>query len=205
MTLPYDPMNFVICGIGGQGNILASGLLGAALGEQGYLVSVGETYGASQRGGSVMSHVRVSAEQELGVLVPARSAHVIVGFEPLEALRRAREYGYAETDVIYDPRQTYPLGVLGGEDVYPALSEIDAELRRRCRNVFAIPATELAMEIGNSKIANIILMGALSALPGVPVSSEEYHDALAQNFSGKTLELNIRAFTIGADALRAQL
>lgn len=205
MKLTYDPMNFVICGIGGQGNILASGLLGSALAEQGFLVSVGETYGASQRGGAVMSHVRVSAQQELGVLVPAGAAHVIVGFEPLEALRRARTYGSKLTDVIYDPRQTYPLGVLAGEDEYPSMEAIQAELTQRCRNVYQIPATELAIQAGNSKIANIVLMGALSALPGVPVEPAEYDAALAQNFSGTALELNRRAFALGAEALRAQL
>ena len=85
-----DPLNIVICGVGGQGNILASELLGSALVDKGYFVSVGETYGASQRGGSVMSHVRVSLTTEYGVLIPRGQADIIVGFEPIETLRVAR-------------------------------------------------------------------------------------------------------------------
>ena len=88
--------NVVICGIGGQGNILASGLMGSALVEMGYKVAVGETYGASQRGGSVMSHLRVSDDVERGVLIPEGKADVVVAFEPVEALRILRVYGNPE-------------------------------------------------------------------------------------------------------------
>ena len=82
-----DPLNIVICGVGGQGNILASELLGSALVENGYYVSVGETYGASQRGGSVMSQCkRVSLTTEYGVLIPKGQADIIVGLSPLKPL-----------------------------------------------------------------------------------------------------------------------
>ena len=81
--LKFDPLNIVICGIGGQGNVLASEVLGSAMSEMGYSVAVGETYGASQRGGSVMSHVRVSESREMSVLIPSGRAHIIIGFEPL--------------------------------------------------------------------------------------------------------------------------
>lgn len=203
--LIHDPMNIVICGIGGQGNIVASGLLGSALVEKGYRVSVGETYGASQRGGSVMSHVRASETRDLGVLCPKGKADIIVGFEPLEALRIAKTYGNENTIVIYDDRQTYPLGVLIGEDEYPSLDQISAELKKLCSSCYVVPATEIAIEAGSSKSANIVLMGALVALPQSPCSTEEYFDAMSQNFSGKVLEMNKKAFQMGYDALAKQL
>ena len=82
MKLKYDPLNIVVCGIGGQGNVLAAETLGTALCGRGCRVAVGETYGASQRGGSVMSHVRVSEKWDPGVLIPAGEGHIILGFEP---------------------------------------------------------------------------------------------------------------------------
>ena len=102
----------IICGIGGQGNVLASEIVSSTLKDMGYRVAVGETYGASQRGGSVMSHVRVSETEDFGVLIPSGEAHIIIGFEPLETLRMARQYANKETMIIYDPRPVYPLGVL---------------------------------------------------------------------------------------------
>mgnify|MGYP000118511854 CR=1 FL=1 len=77
--LKFDPLNMIICGIGGQGNVLASEIVSSTLNDMGYRVAVGETYGASQRGGSVMSHVRVSETEDFGVLIPSGEAHIIIG------------------------------------------------------------------------------------------------------------------------------
>ena len=193
--------NVVICGIGGQGNILASGLMGSALVEKGYKVSVGETYGASQRGGSVMSHLRVSDERERGVLIPHGQADIVVAFEPVEALRILRVYGNKNTKVIYDTRPAYPLGVLIGEDEYPALEDIAAEIEESCAENFPLPATEMAVEAGNAKVANIIMMGALAAMDEIPLEPEEFYKVLEQNFKGKVLEMNKEVFMIGYNAI----
>ena len=194
--------NVVICGIGGQGNILASGLMGSALVEKGYKVSVGETYGASQRGGSVMSHLRVSDERERGVLIPHGQADIVVAFEPVEALRILRVYGNPDTKVIYDTRPAYPLGVLIGEDEYPALEDIAAEIDANCSESYALPATEMAVEAGNAKVANIIMMGAFAAMDEMPIEPEEFFMALAQNFKGKVLEMNKEVFMTGYNAIK---
>jgi indolepyruvate ferredoxin oxidoreductase beta subunit len=122
--LRYDPLNIVICGIGGQGNVLASEVLSSTMSEMGYHVAVGETYGAAQRGGSVMSHVRISETEELGVLISSGEAQIIIGFEPLETLRMARRYAGPDSLIIYDPRPVYPLGVLQGEQRYPDLEAL---------------------------------------------------------------------------------
>ncbi|MBQ6495802.1 MAG: indolepyruvate oxidoreductase subunit beta [Firmicutes bacterium] len=195
-------VNVVICGIGGQGNILASGLMGSALVEKGYKVSVGETYGASQRGGSVMSHLRVSDERERGVLIPHGQADIVVAFEPVEALRILRVYGNENTKVIYDTRPAYPLGVLIGEDEYPALEDIAAEITASCAESYPLPATEMAVEAGNAKVANIIMMGALAAMDEMPIEPEEFYKALEQNFKGKVLDMNKEVFMTGYDAIK---
>lgn len=194
--------NVVICGIGGQGNILASGLMGSALVEKGYKVAVGETYGASQRGGSVMSHLRVSDDIERGVLIPEGKADIVVAFEPVEALRILRVYGNPETKVIYDTRPAYPLGVLIGEDEYPPLADIEEEIKSRSAGSFPLAATEMAVDAGNAKVANIIMMGALAAFDEMPLEPEDFYKVLEQNFKGKVLELNKKVFMTGYNAIR---
>ena len=200
-ALNYDPLNIVICGIGGQGNILASELLGSVFTDLGYKVAIGETYGASQRGGSVMSHVRISKDKQLSVLIPKGKAHVIVGFEPLETLRMLREYGSKETTVIYDPRVAYPLGVLSGEAVYPDPAAIMAEIASRSKKAYVVPAAEIALDEGNGKAANIALMGALTGIPEMPLDQEDYAAALAQRFEGAARQLNERVFAKGYEAV----
>ena len=147
--LKFDPLNIVICGIGGQGNVLASEVVGSAMTDRGYHVAVGETYGASQRGGSVMSHVRVSEDKELSVLIPSGEAHIIIGFEPLETLRMTRKYAGPDTMIVYDPRPVYPLGVLQGVQTYPAMEDITAEIRALSAAAYAVPAADIAMEVGD--------------------------------------------------------
>jgi len=196
-ALVKDPLNIVICGVGGQGNILATELLASALVEKGYFATVGETYGASQRGGSVMSHVRISAATEYGVLIPLKQADIIVSFEPTDTLRVARDYANKSTLIITDSRPNYPLGVLVGEALYPPMEAIVAEMEKLSGQVQIIAATNLAVEAGNSQAANILLMGALIALPQVPIDADDYERVLEQRFSGKTLEMNRKVFKIG--------
>lgn len=199
-ALKFDPFNIVVCGIGGQGNVLAAEILGTALTEKGFRVAVGETYGASQRGGSVMSHVRASLKADPSVLIPSGEAHIIVGFEPLETLRIVRKYGHAQTAVVYDPRPVYPLGVLQGIQSYPALEDLVAEIAERSALAIAVPAADLAMEAGDSKAANIALLGAFTQLPGAPLLREELEQTLTQRFQGEALALNRRTFALGCGA-----
>lgn len=199
--LKFDPLNIVICGIGGQGNVLASEVVGSAMTDRGYRVAIGETYGASQRGGSVMSHVRVSADKEMCVLIPSGEAHIIIGFEPLETLRMARKYAGPDTMIVYDPRPVYPLGVLQGIQTYPAMEDITEEIRSLSAAAYAVPAADIAMEVGDSRSANIALLGAFTQLPDSPLSREDLEKILTQRFRGAVLELNQRAFAMGCEAV----
>ena len=199
--LRFDPLNIVICGIGGQGNVLASELVATTMNDLGYRVAVGETYGASQRGGSVMSHVRVSAERELGVLISSGEAHILIGFEPLETLRMARRYAGPGTLIVYDPRPVYPLGVLKGEQTYPDLADIRRELRTLSAAAYEVPAADIALGVGDSRAANIALLGAFSRLPGAPLDREDLSAVLEQRFRGPVLELNRKAFALGCAAI----
>ena len=134
------------------------------------------------------------------VLIPSGEAHIIIGFEPLETLRMVRKYAGKDTTVVYDPRPVYPLGVLQGIQQYPAVEDIAAEIRDLTAMALAVPAAGIAMEAGDSKSANIALLGAFSQLPDAPLSREDLEKILLQRFKGTVLEVNQRAFAMGCEA-----
>jgi len=192
-----EPINLIITGVGGQGNVLSSQLLGQALVHKGYFVTIGETYGASQRGGSVMSHIRISSEKQLSPLIPQGKADIIVGLEPVEALRVLTVYGHRETVVISNTRPIYPVDVTSGDEKYPEGEEIKKALRSLARKVYSLAATEKAMEMGSPILGNMIMIGALLELNLLPLSAAEFKGTLALNFSGQRLETNVQALEEG--------
>ena len=119
MTTTQDPQNLIVCGIGGQGNILLSRMIGRILTGKGYRVNIGETFGAAQRGGSVYSSMRVSKTRDFGPLVPEGSAHLILSLEPLETLRMLQLYGNPDVLTVTNVQPIYPVGVLSKRVKYP--------------------------------------------------------------------------------------
>ncbi|MCD6296874.1 MAG: 2-oxoacid:acceptor oxidoreductase family protein, partial [Deltaproteobacteria bacterium] len=124
VRLKSDPYNLIITGVGGQGNVLASRMVGDMLSQLGFYVTIGETFGASQRGGSVMSHLRISAASTFSPQIPKGRANMIVALEPTEAIRVLRDYGNPEVGVLCNTRPIHSIGVISGEQTYPALKEI---------------------------------------------------------------------------------
>ena len=112
--LPKDPMNVIITGVGGQGNVLASRVLAGMLVNDGYCVTIGETFGMSQRGGSVMSHLRISQKSIMSPQIPQGRADIIIALEPVEALRVLIKYGNPNVVVLANSRVVYPIGVITG-------------------------------------------------------------------------------------------
>ncbi len=198
MTGKREALNLIITGVGGQGNVLSSQILGQALVGKGYWVTIGETYGASQRGGSVMSHIRLSSRKQLSPLIPQGQADVVLGLEPVEALRVLTAYGYRDTVVITNTRPIYPVDVTSGDEIYPQMEEIEAALRNLSRELHLISATEKALEMGSSILGNMIMIGALLELSLLPLTAAEFSRTLTQNFQGKRLESNLQALETGA-------
>lgn len=194
-----DCLNVIITGVGGQGNILASHILASAAIADGFHTVIGETYGQSQRGGAVMSHVRISREMEYGPLIPRGGAHVIVGLEPMETLRVAAIYGNPQTKVIVNPRPNYPLMVLYGAQEYPAVEELIARLEEMTDQVRVIESTELAKEAGEAMASNVVMVGALAGSGWVPVSVETFTSILGEVIPKKILSINQRAFELGIE------
>ena len=114
-----EQMNVIITGVGGQGNVMASRVLAGMLVNSGYTVTIGETFGMSQRGGSVMSHLRISSTSVLSPQIPQGRADIIIALEPVEALRVLIKYGNPDVAVLSNSRVVYPVGVITGDFVYP--------------------------------------------------------------------------------------
>ena len=197
MSQNKDSYNLIITGVGGQGNVLSSQLIGQALVGKGFFATIGETYGASQRGGSVMSHIRISSLKQLSPLIPKGKADVVVGLEPVEALRVLTQYGNRETVVIVNTRPIYPVDVTSGSERYPEREEIKRSLEGLSLKVYYIPATEKAMQMGSPILGNMIMIGALLGVHLIPLSVEEFRQTLAKNFSKNRLETNLKALEEG--------
>ena len=187
----------IITGVGGQGNVLSSQLVGQAFVRKGYFVTIGETYGSSQRGGSVMSHIRISSRKQLSPLIPKGKADVVVALEPVEGLRVLTAYGNPETIAIANTRPIYPVDVTSGQEKYPEMEEIEKALASLSRRVYTIPATEKAMQMGSPILGNMIMIGALLELDLLPLSVGEFQETLAKNFDARKLKINLQALEEG--------
>ncbi len=201
MTLEKDPLNLIIAGVGGQGNILASQIVATAGLKEGLYVTVGETYGASQRGGPVMSHVRFSAQAQCGPLIPEGQADIIVGLEPIETLRNIADFGNPSTRVIVNPRPIYPIWVLSGQAKYPPVEEVVQKLKEYVAEVKVIKAIE---EGETGLAANVVLLGALAGSGMVPITIEHFEEAIREIVAPKDLDLNFQAFRRGVELSRVK-
>lgn len=196
------PVNLVVAGVGGQGNVLASQIIAWAAVFEGFTAVVGETFGASQRGGSVMSHVRITRGKTVGPLIPRGAADVVMALEPMECLRVLRIFGNSRTRVIMNERPNYPLSVLQGEASYPSLDDLKAEIASKAVLVLSFPATEVARRAGSPVAANVVLTGALAGTGLLPPGLDSYRRAISELFSGEVRELNRAAFELGVKSVQ---
>jgi len=200
--LVQDPYNIIMTGVGGQGNVMASRVLANMLSRKGYWVTIGETFGASQRGGSVMSHIRVSATTTWSPQIPRGKAHVVIALEPMEAIRIMSSYGNREVNVLTNTRPIHPVSVIAGEHNYPSLDTVKKTLVELSSHVWLIDATEEAMRLGNPILSNIIMIGAISGLDLLPVGLDDFMTVIRDTFPEKFLDVNRRAFEIGSSKVK---
>jgi indolepyruvate ferredoxin oxidoreductase beta subunit len=202
IQLIKDPYNIIITGVGGQGNVLGSRVLSNMLVRKGYYVTIGETFGASQRGGSVMSHVRVSAKSTWSPQIPKGKAHLIVALEPVEAIRVLMGYGNQEVKVLANTRPIYPAGVIAGELDYPSIAAIRATLAELSSFPLLLDATDEAIKLGNSILANIIMIGAASRIFELPIHREDFKEVILNTLPASKLDVNLKAFDRGTQMVR---
>jgi indolepyruvate ferredoxin oxidoreductase beta subunit len=184
--------------------VLISQLIGKALVKQGHHVTIGETYGASQRGGAVMSHIRISRQEQYGPLIPEGQADVILGLEPVETMRVLAQYGHPEVIVIANSRPVYTMAVTTGAAEYPGTEEITRTLEELSSAAWVINATEIALEMGASILTNIIMVGALVGSKALPLGPEGLEAALRDSMPGDKLEMNLTAARKGLEEARAR-
>ncbi len=199
-SLSKDPYNIIITGVGGQGNVTASRVLGNML-VKSYFVTIGETFGASQRGGSVMSHVRVSAVSVWSPQIPRGKADLIVALEPAEAVRVLGEYGSKGSYVIVNTRPVYPVKVITGEMEYPPLDKIREAVSDFTEHVWFIDATDAAIKLGNPILGNMVMLGAVAGLNVLPLNKKGFEQAVSRIFSEDKVSINTKAFEIGFEMI----
>jgi indolepyruvate ferredoxin oxidoreductase beta subunit len=197
VRLSSDPYNLIITGVGGQGNVLASRVVGNMLMEEGLYVTIGETFGASQRGGSVMSHLRVSAESNFSPQIPRGKAHMIVALEPTEALRVLKDYGNPDVKVICNMRPIHAVGVISGEKDYPSHDDLKKWIRSLSTKAWFVNATDEAVKLGNPIFGNIMLVGALAATGTLPLDRDGFEKVISRTMPATKVEINLTAFDQG--------
>ncbi|CBL18137.1 MULTISPECIES: indolepyruvate oxidoreductase subunit beta [Ruminococcus] len=190
-----ETKSVMIVGVGGQGSLLASRILGNVLLAQGYDVKVSEVHGMSQRGGSVVTYVKYG-DQVYSPIVEKGEADAIISFELLEA---ARWVSHLKKDgcLVVSKQQLDPMPVVTGAATYP--ENILEHLEALGIDVTAVDALALAESLGNAKASNVVLMGVVSRK--LPFPEEVWQQALAQCVPAKFLELNKKAFALGRDVV----
>ena len=193
-TIQNNVKNILIVGVGGQGPLLASKLMGRVFVEQGYDVKVSEVHGMSQRGGSVVTYVRYG-DKVYSPVIDRGEADYIVSFELLEA---ARWLPYLKPDgqIVTSTQQIDPMPVITGAAAYP--ENLVEKMRAAGAKVDALDCLKLAEEAGSSKAVNIVLMGRLSHYFDLP--EDAWQKSLEAMVPPKFLALNKRAFTLGKNA-----
>ena len=189
-----ETKNVMIVGVGGQGSLLASKLLGRLLLTRGYDIKVSEVHGMSQRGGSVVTYVRFG-DKVYSPVIDKGMADYIVSFELLEAARWT-EYLKPGGKIIVNTQQINPMPVIIGAAQYP--EKLVEKMSAAGIDVDAFDALSLAEQAGSTKAVNIVLMGHLSR--NFDFTEEEWLTAIEQSVPAKFLELNKKAFMLGRNA-----
>ena len=197
-TLSCDPYNVIITGVGGQGNVMASRILGNMLSVKGLQVTIGETFGASQRGGSVMSHLRISAASTWSPQIPEGRAHMVVALEPIEALRVLTVYGNPKTKVLCNTRAIQPISVICGDSDYPSLGFLKQSILELTEYAWFVDATDAALKLGDPIYGNIMMIGALAAIGDLPMDQEDFRAVISKTMTSEKTEANLCAYDTGA-------
>ena len=183
-------MNVMIVGVGGQGTLLASRILGNIVIDLGYDVKVSEVHGMSQRGGSVVTYVKYG-EKIYSPIIDKGEADVILAFEMLEAYR-ALPYLNKSGKIISNTQQINPMPVITGAAKYP--ENIDKKLENVAKCEF-VDALDLAKKAGNIKAVNVVLIGVFAKESGI--SYDKWIEVIKKTVPAKLLEVNLKAFELG--------
>ncbi len=186
-------LDILVTGVGGQGVVLASDIIGETALAAGFDVKKTDTLGMAQRGGSVVSHVRLG-EKVWSPLIKEGEADLLLAFEKLEAARWSHYLTPGAVAIINSYEQP-PLSVSLGQEKYPDDNEIKTALRRRTDKIYFIDANRIAKELGNVRTLNILMLGCFSAFTPIPVSI--WQESISRFLPPNIREINLTAFATG--------
>ncbi len=193
-------VGIVYAGVGGQGVLTASSIVGKAALKSGLNVVMSEVHGMAQRGGVVVTEMKIGDARS--PLLGMGEADIIVGFEPVEAYRVLRK-AHEDSWVVVNTEPIIPTTVSLGAGKYPSVDELIAKMHGL--KVIAIEATELARKAGNTITTNIVMLGALSTVPTFPIDKEILKEAIKESISPKYHALNMTAFELGEKAAKEKI
>jgi indolepyruvate ferredoxin oxidoreductase beta subunit len=193
--------NIQLVGVGGQGVLLASTVLGNAAVAEGLEVAMSEVHGMAQRGGSVLCSVRMG-QDILSPLIPLGAADLLLGFEPVETCRALSSVN-RDSQIVTSINPVVPISVSAGKDAYPKVDDILDAIRSVNPNLIALDATALAVKAGKAITANSVLIGAISAVKGFPLSRERMLTSLLDVVPAKARDINVKAFEFGFETTRS--
>jgi len=191
-----------VTGVGGQGIIRVSTIIGEAAMKKGLNAVMSELHGMAERGGIVTSEMKIG--NAYSALIEKGNADLLLALEPAEALRSLEKVG-PDTTAIVNSAPTIPFTVSLGISSYPEVSQIIAELKDRILNLFVLDALELARRAGDVISLNIVMLGAAAAIPGFPVEKELLLASMRQALPASTIEANSAAFESGYETVLAQM
>jgi indolepyruvate ferredoxin oxidoreductase beta subunit len=196
-------INIIICGVGGQGVVLVSELLGNAAVRGGVPVKGSEVLGMAQRGGSVFSNLRLGGDV-IAPMTPEGKCDVLIAVEPSEALRNIN-YLAKNSVVVLNTATVMPYTVYLGKSGYPTQEQIIEKLRHVTDRIITLDASGLAKQAGSLQAANVVMLGALFGTGLIPVKDEFAKEAILSRFKGKVGETNIKAFDLGYEHVKQAL
>ena len=189
-----NPYNIYISGVGGQGIIKTSVIMGEAAMQSGLSVVVGEIHGMSQRGGVVSTQMKIGDSHS--PIIEKGKADLLLAFEPLEALRAINMIN-KDSYVVVNTSTIYPFNIKQSEYPYPELSVLLDEIESQAKKVIALDADGIAKKAGHILSVNMVLLGAATAIPGFPVDKETIIKSMQDNLPKKSLPINQEAFEEG--------
>jgi len=193
-------LNIFICGVGGQGLVLLTSVIGDACAKSGKKIVTGEMYGLSQRSGTVSVHLRIG-EDAFSPLIPYGEADIIIALEAIEALRYIE---YLKKDgiilmnkrIMHPPIETSKIITSKGSK-YITVEDIVSKLKNWTTNIAVVDALKLARESGNVNTENTVFLGCLSALEMFPAEESNVRESISEAVPKKTVEQNLKAFELG--------
>ncbi|MGQ9454953.1 MAG: indolepyruvate oxidoreductase subunit beta [Armatimonadota bacterium] len=191
--------NISIVGVGGQGTLLASEIICRVALLAGKDVKKSEVHGMAQRGGSVVSHVRIG-EKVYSPLIATGKADTLVSFEKLEALRYAH-FLTADGIALVNDQQIKPVTVSTGQAKWP--NDLDERLKKTFNRLVLIPALKIAQQLGDTRVINLVMLGALSGY--MTMDEDLWHQAIRDLIKPQFIDANLKAFAMGREFARQNL